>query len=146
MGGTFPDASVVAYEDLIPSMTCHEKDRHVLAAAVRAGASLLVTFNLRDFAAKSTDPYEVDVVDPDDFLLELLDLAPPVPCSTSWPDRRPRIGDTREPSPRYSTALQVRGPAIRRRGPTTWIALAPQLASSLRPSGTGSGAWRNLAT
>ena len=62
----------------------------MLAAAVRAGASLLVTFNLRDFAAKSTDPYEVDVVDPDDFLLDLLDLAP-VPCSTSWPDRRPRI-------------------------------------------------------
>ena len=74
MGETFPEA--IAYEDLIPSMTCHEKDRHVLAAAVRAGASLLVTFNLRDFAAKSTDPYEVDVVDPDDFLLDLLDLAP----------------------------------------------------------------------
>ena len=76
MGETFPDASVIGYEDLIPSMTCHEKDRHVLAAAVRAGASLLVTFNLRDFPAKSTDPYEVDVVAPDDFLLDLLDLAP----------------------------------------------------------------------
>ncbi len=48
MSDTFPDASVIAYEDLIPSMTCHEKDRHVLAAAVRSGAAAVVTFNLRD--------------------------------------------------------------------------------------------------
>ena len=76
MSDTFPDASVIAYEDLIPSMTCHEKDRHVLAAAVRSGAAAVVTFNLRDFPARSTEPYGVDVVDPDDFLLDLLDLAP----------------------------------------------------------------------
>ena len=76
MTETFPDASVTASEDLIGSMTCHEKDRHVLAAAVRSGAAAVVTFNLRDFPTKSTEQYEVDVVDPDDFLLDLLDLAP----------------------------------------------------------------------
>ena len=47
MTEAFPDASVTAYEDLIPSMTCHEKDRHVLAAAVRSGATAVVTFNLQ---------------------------------------------------------------------------------------------------
>ena len=72
----FPDASIAAYEDLIPSMTCHKKDRHVLAAAVRSGAEAVVTFNLRDFPAASTEPYGVDVVDPDDLLLDLLDLSP----------------------------------------------------------------------
>jgi predicted nucleic acid-binding protein len=76
MAETFPDASITAYEDLIPSMTCHEKDRHVLAAAVRSKAAAMVTFNLRDFPVKSTEPYEIDAVDPDDFLLDLLDLAP----------------------------------------------------------------------
>lgn len=57
-------------------MTCHAKDRHVLAAAARSGAATLVTFNLRDFLAPSTEPYRVDVVDPHDFPLDLLDLAP----------------------------------------------------------------------
>ena len=35
---TFPDAMVNGYEALIPSMTNHERDRHVLAAAVKCGA------------------------------------------------------------------------------------------------------------
>ena len=39
----FPEAWVEGYEDLIPAMTNHEKDRHVLAAAV------IVIYNLRDF-------------------------------------------------------------------------------------------------
>ena len=45
----FPEAWVEGYEDLIPAMTNHEKDRHVLAAAVKTGAEIIVTYNLRDF-------------------------------------------------------------------------------------------------
>jgi hypothetical protein len=45
----FGEAWVEGYEDLIPSMTKHEKDRHVLAAAVRCGAETIVTYNLKDF-------------------------------------------------------------------------------------------------
>ena len=44
-----PDAEVTGYETLIDGMTNHEKDRHVLAAAVRGNAEVLVTFNLDDF-------------------------------------------------------------------------------------------------
>lgn len=44
----FLDAEVQHYESLIPSMTNHPKDRHVLAAAVRGGAAVIVTFNLKD--------------------------------------------------------------------------------------------------
>lgn len=43
----FAEASVSGWEPLIPAMTNHEKDRHVLAAAVKAQASLIVTFNLK---------------------------------------------------------------------------------------------------
>jgi hypothetical protein len=38
MRGAFPSAMVAAYEHLIPFMTNHPKDRHVLAAAVASEA------------------------------------------------------------------------------------------------------------
>jgi hypothetical protein len=49
MRDAFPDAEVRGYQDLIDSMTCHKKDRHVLAAVVRANVEVIVTFNLQDF-------------------------------------------------------------------------------------------------
>lgn len=76
MAAAFPEADVTGYERLIESMTCDEKDRHVLAAAVRANASALVTFNVRDFPPASVGRLDIDIVHPDDFLLDLLDLAP----------------------------------------------------------------------
>lgn len=76
MAAAFPDAAVIGHRSLIDGLTCDPKDRHVLAAAVRAGASAIVTFNVRDFPVGSVDPYEVEVIDPDTFLLDLLDLAP----------------------------------------------------------------------
>ncbi|MET1075691.1 MAG: PIN domain-containing protein [Umezawaea sp.] len=76
MTTSFPDAEVTGYQSLIPSMTNDHKDRHVLAAAVRADAAVIVTANLKDFPAESTKPYHIDVVHPDDFLLDQLDLYP----------------------------------------------------------------------
>lgn len=76
MTSYFPDAMVEGYSDLIAGMTCDPKDRHVLAAAVRANAEVLVTFNLKDFPVESTSAFEVEVVHPDDFLLDQLDLFP----------------------------------------------------------------------
>ena len=70
----FGDAMVTGYSDLVSRMTNHEKDRHVLAAAVRGGAELLVTFNTKDFPSASVDPFDLEVVHPDDFLLDQLDL------------------------------------------------------------------------
>jgi predicted nucleic acid-binding protein len=72
----FPDAMVRGHESLIDEMTNHPKDRHVLAAAVRGGAEVLVTFNLKDFPESSTAPYDIEVVHPDKFLLDQLDLYP----------------------------------------------------------------------
>jgi hypothetical protein len=65
----FPDAEVTGYESLIGSMANDEKDRHVLAATVRADAEILVTFNLRDFAEQALKPFDIAAVHPDEFLL-----------------------------------------------------------------------------
>lgn len=74
MARAFPLAAVEGYEGLIPAMTNHEKDRHVLAAAVRGDADLIVTANLRDFPAAALVPSGVEAVHPDEFLLDQLDL------------------------------------------------------------------------
>jgi predicted nucleic acid-binding protein len=73
MRRAFPDAQVTEYEDLIPSMQNDEKDRHVVAAAVKAGAQVIVTANMRDFRKL---PSGVEAQTPDDFLSNLFDLQP----------------------------------------------------------------------
>jgi len=72
----FPDARVTGYESLVEAMGCHPKDRHVLAAAVRANAEVLITFNVKDFPPECVADYEVEILHPDDFLLDQLDLCP----------------------------------------------------------------------
>lgn len=76
MRANFEDALVEGYEPLIDLMENDEKDRHVLAAAVRANAAAIVTNNIRDFPQSAADPYRISVVSPDDFMLDQLDLAP----------------------------------------------------------------------
>lgn len=70
----FPDASVRGYEPLIPTLTNHEKDRHVLAAAIKGRCSLIVTFNLKDFPEASTKPWDICVVHPQDYLITLHEM------------------------------------------------------------------------
>jgi predicted nucleic acid-binding protein len=76
MSAAFPDAQVTGHRSLIEGLSCDPKDRHVLAAAVRADAAAIVTFNVDDFPRSSVEPFEIDVIPPDVFLLDLLDLAP----------------------------------------------------------------------
>ncbi|HYO30534.1 MAG TPA: PIN domain-containing protein [Thermomicrobiales bacterium] len=76
MRRTFPQASVTGYSGIVESMTNDPKDRHVLAAAVTAGAQVIVTSNLRDFPEHALSPYNIEAQSPDDFLLNLYGLAP----------------------------------------------------------------------
>ncbi|MBO0811248.1 MAG: PIN domain-containing protein [Microlunatus sp.] len=76
MQEAFPHAEVIGYEGLTKAMTNNRKDRHVLAAAVRSNVSLLVTADLRGFPDKAVDPYAIEIVHPDQFLLDQLDLHP----------------------------------------------------------------------
>jgi hypothetical protein len=68
----FPDAIVAGYEYHIASLTNHPRDRHVLAAAIHAGATIIVTSNLRDFPKRALAPFGVVAQSPDDFLCALL--------------------------------------------------------------------------
>ena len=76
MTAAFPLSEVTDYDALTESLTCDPKDRHVLAAAIKGDAQVLVTFNLGDFPAESVAPHDVTVVSPDSFLLDQLDLHP----------------------------------------------------------------------
>lgn len=74
IAAAFPEAMVTDFASLIAQMPNQEKDRHVVAVAVKAGASVVVTFNLRDFAQL---PDGIAAVHPDQFLEELYELDPP---------------------------------------------------------------------
>jgi predicted nucleic acid-binding protein len=78
MQTALPHAHITGYEELEQAMKNDPKDRHVLAAAVRAGAGTVVTRNVRHFPEATRTPYGIDVHTPDDFLLDLWDLNAPI--------------------------------------------------------------------
>jgi predicted nucleic acid-binding protein len=72
-----PDALVTGYEDLIPGLHLPDPDdRHVVAAAIRGRADVIVTMNLKDFPAEIIGPFGLEAQHPDEFVLHLLHLAP----------------------------------------------------------------------
>jgi hypothetical protein len=76
------DCLVTNYEDLIPSLTLPDPDdRHVLAAAIRGRADVIVTYNLADFPPDVLARYGIEAQHPDDFIVHLLDLAPGSVCA-----------------------------------------------------------------
>jgi len=61
------------YEDLIPTLTLPDADdRHVLAAAIKAEAELILTINLKDFPQQTLAAQNLTAKHPDDFISELL--------------------------------------------------------------------------
>lgn len=77
MERALPAAMVVGFESLIDSIDLPDSnDRHVVAAAIRAGAQAIVTFNLKDFPHGHLVQFDLEVKHPDEFVLDCLDLAP----------------------------------------------------------------------
>jgi predicted nucleic acid-binding protein len=72
-----PDCMVTGFEGLVDGLVLPDPDdRHVLAAAIRAGAQAIVTFNLDDFPVDRLEPYNVEAKHPDDFVVDTIDLSP----------------------------------------------------------------------
>lgn len=75
MNQAVPDGLVTGHESLIAGLTLPDPDdRHVLAAAIRCGAGVIVTFNKRDFPTETLAPFGVEVQHPDEFIDNLFDL------------------------------------------------------------------------
>lgn len=56
-------------------------DRHVLAAAIKAGVNAIVTFNLKDFPIDVLLKYGIEAIHPDEFVYCQIDLAPAISCA-----------------------------------------------------------------
>jgi predicted nucleic acid-binding protein len=68
MNRALRDVLVTGYEGLIEGLNLPDPDdRHVLAAAIRAGAQVIVTMNLDDFPESALAPFSVEALHPDDF-------------------------------------------------------------------------------
>ena len=71
----FPDALVQDYEVLLNGLTLPDpKDRHVLAAAIKTNADVIVTNNLKDFPAPYLESFGLSAKSADDFLTDIIDL------------------------------------------------------------------------
>lgn len=70
----FPDALVNNYEQLIKNLELPDPDDcHVLAAAIKVNANVIVTNNLKDFP-EDLDSFGLKAKSADDFLTDLIDL------------------------------------------------------------------------
>ena len=69
------DCLVSGYEPLIAALDLPDpNDRHVLAAAIRAKAQIIVTKNLRDFPAERLAPWDIKAKSPDSFVRDQIDI------------------------------------------------------------------------
>lgn len=71
------DCLVTGYEPLIDGLQLPDlDDRHVLAAAIRCSAQVIVTSNLDDFPPSALERFNIEAQAPDQFILDLVNLAP----------------------------------------------------------------------
>lgn len=80
MGEAVRDALVEGYEELIVGLDGlpDPDDRHVLAAAIRCHAQVIVTQNLKDFPPDYLQNYGMEAQTADTYLRHLVELAPGV--------------------------------------------------------------------
>lgn len=79
MKDAFPDATVTHYEALIESIYLPDTDdRHVVAAAIRSHADLIITANLKDFPNSYLSQYDFVAQHPGGFVVDLMALNPDI--------------------------------------------------------------------
>lgn len=89
MNANVRDCLVTGYKSLIPALELPDPgDRHVLAAAIRCNADVIVTFNLQDFPSQCLAPYRIEAQHPDDEVLHLMDSSPAAVCGAAARQRK----------------------------------------------------------
>jgi predicted nucleic acid-binding protein len=77
MNKAVPDSLVRNFESLINSINLPDlNDRHVLAAAIKGKAQVIVTYNKKDFPSDELNKYDIEAQLPDEFLSNLINLSP----------------------------------------------------------------------
>lgn len=83
MNKAFVEATVTEYESLgngigkLPD----EGDRHVIAAAIKSKADIIVTENLKDFPKNILAGYDIEAKSADEFIADAIDLNPALAIS-----------------------------------------------------------------
>lgn len=72
----FPESLAHSFDHIIGECTNDAKDRHVLACAIHSKAEVILTFNLKDFPAKSLARWGITAEHPQEYLLMLFRLEP----------------------------------------------------------------------
>jgi predicted nucleic acid-binding protein len=71
----FPDAMVSNYEELVETLSLPDKkDCHVLAAAIKSDANLIVTNNIKDFDSEYLLKFGLYAKTADEFITDTIDL------------------------------------------------------------------------
>ena len=109
MDNALPDALVTGYEQLIDSIELLDRnDRHVLAAAIRCGASVIVTVNLRDFPKQALAEFSIEAQHPDDFVLAALEAFPELVVEAAR-NHRASLKNPPKPPDEYLAELDAQG-------------------------------------
>jgi predicted nucleic acid-binding protein len=109
MNAYVEDATVTGHEPLIEGLRLPDPDdRHVLAAAIRGGANLIVTSNERDFPAAALVAHNIEAISPDRFLLRLLEQEPRLVLAALEADRADLVNPPLT-QVQYFTALEGSG-------------------------------------
>ncbi len=128
MSAALPAAMAHGHEELIEGLSLPDpNDRHVLAAAIRAGSQAIVTFNLKDFPEDALGRFDIEPKHPDDFLMNCIDIS----SSTVMQVITEQAGDYRHP---HVTVPELFA-ALRGQGLVQSIAKLNDLRSSWMPPG-----------
>jgi predicted nucleic acid-binding protein len=104
-----PDALVFGYQKLVDALCLPDPaDRHVLAAAIRGGADVIVTFNLKHFPEQILSEFGVVAQHPDDFVCHQFTLDSRAVCLAAA-QHRASLKRTNPSVPQYLDLLQRAG-------------------------------------
>lgn len=108
MNRAVPDAMVAGYESAIATLELPDPDdRHVLAAAIAAGADTILTHNLKDFPAARL-PAGIRAIAPDPFLVESFETDPDSFLETLSDHRRSLRNPPKDPD-EYLATFETQG-------------------------------------
>ena len=109
MNAAVPDCLVTGYEPLVKGLHLPDpNDNHVLAAAIRCSAQIIVTFNLKDFPTNVLEIYGVEAVHPDVFIEHQLSLYQGVVITTAK-NHRAALKNPPKSAEEYLATLAAQG-------------------------------------